>query len=486
MASLPADTTLLYHYSPLPSKTSIRLLQLQSSENGSTISCSMSIIDALENSPSYDALSYTWGNPQSPFSRSYDEPNVTYNSNTIPIMCNGRRIVVTPNLRDALQMLLETQTPGTDQIYSNRHDYIWVDALCINQADIAERNAQVSLMDELFKRAQNVYAWIGQEDEFTEDAMTVMDRLSSIPKHLYNTVTQNDFTDPEAYGSKLGILPLELSNWLGWIAFLHRPYFQRSWIVQEVSLATNLVMVVGKRKFAWDTLSTAISFLTPSVWSVLLHSEYLRTKVVTGMKPEKYQKLLAVNIDPGFGAMYLNQTKTTAALAGKFYSFGQLLKNHRYSMLGVSRKEGKPFTTHPEAVLPDYGLPVQTLYTRVTRVLLQSYEDLKFLSDIESRPMLTNVKGLPSWVPDYSAVLQPNPLSNRAPEANWNAERDLIWRPGTRALEDSLLDVQGIHVGTVVEVSLSMINLSVPVEVYWARICGVALGLNERYAVSQD
>ncbi|KAI0443443.1 heterokaryon incompatibility protein-domain-containing protein [Xylaria telfairii] len=38
---------------------------------------------------------------------------------------------------------------------------IWIDAICINQADIRERNAQVAMMGDIYKKAKSVIIWLG-------------------------------------------------------------------------------------------------------------------------------------------------------------------------------------------------------------------------------------------------------------------------------------------------------------------------------------
>jgi hypothetical protein len=41
---------------------------------------------------------------------------------------------------------------------------LWVDSVCIDQAYLTERAAQVSLMGRIFKSAKMVFAWTGKAD----------------------------------------------------------------------------------------------------------------------------------------------------------------------------------------------------------------------------------------------------------------------------------------------------------------------------------
>ncbi|KAF2461212.1 heterokaryon incompatibility, partial [Lineolata rhizophorae] len=89
----------------------------------------------LRSSPKYEALSYTWGDALDRHS----------------IACEGKTIRVTANLLSALQHLRQ---PDVTRI-------LWVDAVCINQGNIAERDAQVRMMGDIYRMAARVLVWLG-------------------------------------------------------------------------------------------------------------------------------------------------------------------------------------------------------------------------------------------------------------------------------------------------------------------------------------
>ena len=43
--------------------------------------------------------------------------------------------------------------------------YFWIDAICIQQSDVSERNHQVRMMGLIYKRAAFVLAWLGMDCE---------------------------------------------------------------------------------------------------------------------------------------------------------------------------------------------------------------------------------------------------------------------------------------------------------------------------------
>lgn len=90
-----------------------------------------------EHPPPWKALSYRWGEDESGF--------VVYIENhPIPLRKNLYNIMS--------QMVTE-----------NRRGWIFIDALCIDQSNMAERSAQVQLMGEIYRRAEEVVAWLIHE-----------------------------------------------------------------------------------------------------------------------------------------------------------------------------------------------------------------------------------------------------------------------------------------------------------------------------------
>lgn len=55
---------------------------------------------------------------------------------------------MTKNLVSALKQLIVTERHATGAP--------WVDAICINQADMSERNYQVKIIDQVYKNAKDV------------------------------------------------------------------------------------------------------------------------------------------------------------------------------------------------------------------------------------------------------------------------------------------------------------------------------------------
>ncbi|KAI9776100.1 MAG: hypothetical protein M1839_000613 [Geoglossum umbratile] len=156
-----------YKYVPLPSDKSIRLFEFHPANTGKRdIDLEMSI-HSLEGAPSFECLSYMWGNPTLAFSRLAAQSNQEYSTN-VEITISGGAFLVVRNLHDALKMLRRR----TGCHAATR--YYWVDAICIDQENIAERGQQVAIMDNIYRAARNTTVWVGPEDEFTKDAVMLI------------------------------------------------------------------------------------------------------------------------------------------------------------------------------------------------------------------------------------------------------------------------------------------------------------------------
>jgi hypothetical protein len=164
---------------------------------------------------SYEALSYVWGPP---------EP-----VNTIQV--NGQPFSVRPNLAAALKVLRYKDCPRA----------LWIDAICINQLDFAERNSQVAVMYEVYRKADVVLSWLGEEEEGTLDVLdTLIKTKGEISKLLRKYDKQKNS------GTSVKDLQISAQRWSrGFVALCTRPYWTRVWIIQEVLSARKNSLLCG-------------------------------------------------------------------------------------------------------------------------------------------------------------------------------------------------------------------------------------------------
>ncbi|KAF7928930.1 uncharacterized protein EAE97_009772 [Botrytis byssoidea] len=170
------------------------------------------------------------------------------------IVINGTRVEVRANLANVLVHI----SPATP--------FLWIDALCINQDDVIERNHQVMQIGSIYKQVREVIVWLGDKTDqgFGNDAETFIPdigfhfikRLAALQKDL---VCIRSGADVTIENDEL-LLGAELVSLGG---LYSRPYWNRLWILQEVLLAKDLVICwsnkhsPGLRTVTWAEWSRA-------------------------------------------------------------------------------------------------------------------------------------------------------------------------------------------------------------------------------------
>ena len=157
----------MFDYSSLPLShdvAQIRLLSFEAQESASSSSSSIRCrlqVFSLANVPRYAALSYVWGNTDHVF----------------PLNCNGNGdLHITYNLKEALKYL--QQSPWfTTQDSHDSIQWLWADAVCINQKDLEERKAQVLLMRRIYEQARSTFIWLEHGPAVDKDALRLIQRL---------------------------------------------------------------------------------------------------------------------------------------------------------------------------------------------------------------------------------------------------------------------------------------------------------------------
>ncbi|KAI9148769.1 Heterokaryon incompatibility protein [Paramyrothecium foliicola] len=179
---------------------------------------------AFYDKPKFQALSYMWGEGPA----------------DCRIVINGSSYYVRKNLWDALHYL-RIHKPET---------FYWIDAICINQDDVMERNRQVKLMHHIYFRAQRVIVWLGKSyEQHTELLQPYLEALNS---HKEFDEPSNEKGAKEETEDELAVGRL-LANKLS-----QDGYWNRLWIIQEIRHAHDIRVCFGASEMEWASF---IAFL---------------------------------------------------------------------------------------------------------------------------------------------------------------------------------------------------------------------------------
>ncbi|KAF2237705.1 HET-domain-containing protein [Viridothelium virens] len=182
-------------------------------------------IVAIPSPESYDALSYTWGD---------DWPKGQEKHIKILVQSEVYIIRIRKNLFHALQQLRD----------ESKSIYLWVDALCINQENGDEKSQQIQRMYLIYNKADQVRVWLGEEDNKSSEAI----------KFVTKCLNLDDF-------DRLVQATPTSGSWDALSTLMRRPWFNRRWIIQEISLARDATLHCGKETLPWRDFADCVSLL---------------------------------------------------------------------------------------------------------------------------------------------------------------------------------------------------------------------------------
>lgn len=126
---------------------------------------------------------------------------------------------------------------------------LWVDALCISQTNVQEKGQQVQQMGNIFRSADRVLVWLGEHADESEALFEPWPWTASDVIRRAKSAVPN----PWSSGRVLTLGELERRQRI-WTSFLHRPYFRRTWVIQEIVLAQSLLIHCGGSVISWNQL----------------------------------------------------------------------------------------------------------------------------------------------------------------------------------------------------------------------------------------
>lgn len=394
-----SDTTRTSPYEALsPQRREIRLVRLHPADSkDAPIECSIHTVSLVDKGqkPSYEALSYVWGETT---------------ANKPIVLDGGPGFTVTANLHAALQRLRQRKSTLP----------LWIDAISINQSDSAEKSSQLALMSTIFQSADKVLVWLGESTPETKYAISNARALSQrwqLSKFLSQDSRKLLYLDFKALLSKSGKLQktIHLAKITSGIWDLKDlTYWSRMWTFQEYQLPKPepLCFCGDDEFYMWDMeivyQSARLRLLTPPGESKLLGSpglEKLRDErnsiIAANQTKEKDSK--PRGLDMGFflgrSRFPTNSLPLLKLLHDTVHRKCQDPRDRFYALHGLAENASKAYPA-------DYSLPTRDVVLQNMAHILQSGEPVKNLEDFRLRyDRLKDDSEYPSWVPDLSSLV---------------------------------------------------------------------------------
>ena len=375
-----------------------RVVALEPGERESALMCKLlpMPIDNVETNMAskcydgaYEALSYTWGAP----------------IRNQSLICCGKQLPITENLHSAL---LHLRLPGQPR-------FLWIDAICIDQKSTLERSTQIRHMEEIYRRASGVIIWLGSNASNSDVAIGFVEDFND--KKTRNAILTDAHEKP-CYER------LE-QTYRALIALIHRPYFRRSWIRQEIAVARKIRVHCGRSQCSWYALKRSIRRL-PSI-----RGKFSKGLAQSSIEYREEDVKLLQNLKRGwvYGQAIMNPFGQIRSIW--YYHAGGLLdflmvgrafdatdpRDKVYSVLGIARipmtdrrKDERTSSgqnnesRNVPAMEIDYSKSVSEVYQDVVKYLINRDQNLDILC-ILSTHRDENSCDLPSWVPDWRVSL---------------------------------------------------------------------------------
>ncbi|KAG2419779.1 hypothetical protein HFD88_004575 [Aspergillus terreus] len=363
-------------YQPFRNGKECRILILEPGCGDEEINCRL--VNVILNwRTRYEALSYAWGEPDK----------------TDQIVCCGRIMSVRVNLHSALRHLR----------YSNKQRFLWVDALCINQDDITERENQVQMMGSIYSKARQVLIWLGNETDDVKGAFQSLERLETQLKPLLRKLyVTNRHPALEVFASfffptrEIAIQDPE-RRWSEIRNLFHRQWFQRIWVIQEAILAKRATVICGDNTIPWfrfERTVKAMAVYNAEAMPIADEGMFRTLKsimMITSARTEHYAR----------GLRRLQCRRENWCLLDFLFDcrhFGVSDQRDKvFGLLGVAKDvQGRGFE-------PNYRESVEQTWQRFTLWDISANRNLRVLSfgSRSDRSDGTSTYDLPSWVPDF-------------------------------------------------------------------------------------
>jgi hypothetical protein len=418
-------------YQPITGDKEIRLLVLEPGARGDALECKL-VNAELSWRTRFEALSYAWG-----------DDTTKYQLN-----CSGHIIDVRANLHDAL---LDLRHPTQRRV-------LWIDALCINQADNDEKSKQIRLMHEIYSQAQEVLIYLGKSDPSVQGAIGSMRWLDWKFMPLY--------TRQFLLSSNIGMASFSVDKWtnmnpitregFSWdpiINLLCRPWFQRTWVIQEAVIPKHAQVICGDQSISWAKflrVVDAIKHYQSSVKTVPgYHSIYDTISSLDLMRSARRNRHPRIYI---LGQWWYRPLLTGRPIEGQEDSklLGLILMSRRYKctyphdkifgMLGVTSED-----TSSELLKPDYEISPMDAYRKFVVWEVNHNRSFRVLG--ASSQKTSRHSSSPSWVPDFNKL---DPIESLT--------GPLFSNSGFDASAGLLIEVRELNDGTTLHIMGSVVD----------------------------
>lgn len=256
-------------------------------------------------------------------------------------------------------------------------------------------------MRDIYAKARQVIVWLGDDDESDREAFDFLNWLA----------TSLNQKEGEGHGGRrqqwLQIHREKILQIEHTIALLQRPWFTRTWVVQEVASAQKAILVYGRKTISWEHFWTATSRLWDPLFEHSVPLEIFRAlRNVDAIKSAKR----SVN---GMSVLSLHEI----LLATHFNDCSDP-RDKLFAVLGLATD-----WLEKGGLDPDYRptTTVEDVFKRYAIWDVKNNRSLRILSFASGRPETSH---MPSWAPDWRIIDDKDLLAANRTRSKFSASKN--------------------------------------------------------------
>ncbi|TXC02859.1 hypothetical protein FocTR4_00015666 [Fusarium oxysporum f. sp. cubense] len=411
----------------------------------------------------YTALSYIWGDQQNPHEIFIDGKPFHVGENLYIALLRLRKPIDVFGIGTTAPKDFHNQSLNVIQQHmSSESRFLWVDAICINQNDVAEREAQVKLMAHIYQKADHVHGDLGQKEmtggfellHLMQKIMGAGSRCQSQLSPSEESYQEEGHTNPDARTNIMSALESEFGNyqagktgnvrevrlpspsvkvleeqgipreddevWAHWRQFLNSTYFQRLWIVQEASLASSITLWYSNVSIELEMVGQCLQYLR----------KYSTNSTLYSVAKDDYRSSLSTS--PAIWAVIglIHQRNQMRGANGRLTKQVPLihmldlarrtkatdLRDKIFGLLGMAA-DGSDFLH-----LVTYSQNVEEVYQDFAKFFIERGQGISMLYQVDSR--VSKTLDIPSWVPVSTPSTGNAKVGFLIPSQDWSRDRD--------------------------------------------------------------
>ena len=394
---------LAFEYQPI-SETEIRLLWITNKGNGNMLDCRLQHF-RLETKPQYVALSYVWGNPD----------------DTVQLQIEGHDFYVTRNLHEALLQVQNWQCLHLVNLNFLQTEglpvLLWVDAIYIDQKNMAERLREIPRMKNIYSSASQVLGWLGPYPPDLPErrvaavfSKTIDIVLKTSQKERFDLIMRQQHHIQSEVSENFE----EFTNDV--FAIIALSWFSRVWIIQEAAAARNdPILALGRLYVPFDCLRCLFSlYAYRKEWWVRPNETGLGpiSEIRVWLQdPERSHRIFDNPVAPeelealeaGSMTNFARRLNLVLKMAARAPFYSTVPHDMIYSVLSMTAAE---LAKTPKELEPDYSKQFSDVCRSYARFIAENTGDLGFLwkfRDEDNVRHFDRTQGkIPSWVPNFS------------------------------------------------------------------------------------